>query len=237
VFQAWVTLGEQKWVNSREPRGSNPPDAILLVGDSIVVGGNPLRMKDRLGAQLEHAVGRKVWPIAAGSWALLNELAYILHPDVAAHVGQIVIVSNSADFDKASSWSCDVSHPRHKPAMALLYLFEKYVNDLGACTGAVPPGLKFEQRDLAADLTAFAGHYRDKTVVFLYPDVAEITDRGVGTLTMDKLRAFYAVNGIMRLYSILDTAAWTATNYRDSIHPNVVGNRVLAEIMAEALQR
>ncbi len=56
--------------------GSFSPDParfnLLLVGDSIVLGGNPLAESDRLGPQLEKRAGWQVWPVSAGSWALQN---------------------------------------------------------------------------------------------------------------------------------------------------------------------
>ena len=55
---------------------SAKPD-VLLVGDSIVLGGNPLSEVERLGPQLAKVASQSVWPISAGSWALRNELAYL----------------------------------------------------------------------------------------------------------------------------------------------------------------
>ena len=50
---------------------------LLLVGDSVVYGGNAYRQSDRLGPALQaslqlHSPGALVWPISAGSWALRN---------------------------------------------------------------------------------------------------------------------------------------------------------------------
>lgn len=49
----------------------------LLIGDSVVLGGNPITQNDRLGAVLERAIGGRVWPVSAGSWAIRNELNYL----------------------------------------------------------------------------------------------------------------------------------------------------------------
>ena len=89
-----------------DPRRFN----ILLVGDSIVLGGNPLNQSDRLGPQLEKLSGWQVWPVSAGSWALQNELAYLrTHPDVLQRVDAVAIVSNSGDFGEPSSWASPVT--------------------------------------------------------------------------------------------------------------------------------
>ena len=45
---------------------------VLLIGDSLVLGGNKYRLEDRLGPQLSQLTGLPIWPIAAGSWSLRN---------------------------------------------------------------------------------------------------------------------------------------------------------------------
>src|SRR5262249_11242049 len=47
-------------------------DNTLLIGDSIVQGGNPLAQREKLGPQLERLLGYPVWPVGVGGWALLN---------------------------------------------------------------------------------------------------------------------------------------------------------------------
>lgn len=43
---------------------------VLLVGDSIVFGGNPYKQQEKLGSQLELLSGLTVWPISVPSWGL-----------------------------------------------------------------------------------------------------------------------------------------------------------------------
>ena len=76
----------------------------ILLGDSTVMGGNPLAQSERLGPQLEDLTGWQVWPVSAGSWALQNQLAYIhKYPQLLNKVDAVAIVSNSGDFDGPSS--------------------------------------------------------------------------------------------------------------------------------------
>jgi hypothetical protein len=44
--------------------------ALLLIGDSIVLGGNSFDQAQRLGPKLSQLTGRPVWPISAGSCPL-----------------------------------------------------------------------------------------------------------------------------------------------------------------------
>ena len=71
---------------------------ILLVGNSIVDGGLWVDQNQRLAAQIGARSRRPVWPIAAGSWSVLNELAYLRRrPDIVRRVDQVVLVISSPD--------------------------------------------------------------------------------------------------------------------------------------------
>lgn len=134
-----------------------PSDAVdtLLIGDSVVLGGNPYREEDRLGPQLKTVLQHPVWPISAGSWGLRNELQYLkLHPEVVQSSDQIIFVSNNGDFGEASSWSCEKTHPRSHPAWATLYVFKKYVWDWESC-GQVPSNLLVTPGNWKTDLREF----------------------------------------------------------------------------------
>ena len=88
-------------------------DNTLLVGDSIVQGGNPLRQRDRLGPQLEMLLGYPVWSAAASGWALLNELAYLRRYErILSAINCVVFVVNSDDFGEPAFWTSDADFPR-----------------------------------------------------------------------------------------------------------------------------
>jgi len=210
---------------------------ILLVGDSIVLGGNPLGQSERLGPQLEQTTTAKIWPISAGSWALRNELAYLrTNPDVIKQIDSIIVVLNSGDFGEASSWKCDLTHPRHKPALALWYLFNKYVYSFEACN-EVPAGLQVPPGDVWNELSTFLQSTQLKPIFIIYPDKDEITNVA--------LRNQHFVPNIDRLLSMSDTShiikiaddkRWNNNLYRDGIHPSAEGNVVLARIIADAIK-
>ena len=100
---------------------------IVLVGDSIVYGGNPYRQADKLGPVMERSMpGSEVWPIGAGSWALRNELAYLAaNPDVIRGADAFVFVLNSGDFQEPSVWVTDATHPRRRPVLIAPYLVQR----------------------------------------------------------------------------------------------------------------
>lgn len=140
------------------PRPFSPTDTqrdILLVGDSIVYGGNPSAQAERLGPQPAAASGAVVWPIGAGSWGLQNELTYLRdHPEVASSVDEIVFVLNGGDFSGPSMWRSEQTHPRTRPLSALAYLLMKYVSK--SEPPETPPDLRVAATDWRRDFAAFA---------------------------------------------------------------------------------
>ena len=210
---------------------------VLLVGDSIVFGGNHYQYHDQLGPALQANLqrthpGGAVWPISAGSWALRNELAWLrTNPQVVAQVDQVMFVVNSGDFDEAISWSCEVTHPRKKPVVALWYLFNKYVFAFERCD-RVPTELKVPPGNLAAELTSFLKAYGDKTLFVLYPDREEALNAALAEIRFASHIALLKSSGTDKIFQLAGNERLRASFYRDDIHPTPEGNRVLASILA-----
>lgn len=206
----------------------------LLIGDSVVLGGNPYRQDDRLGPQLQRQLGQPVWPISAGSWALRNELIYLGdHPEVVAGVDRIVFVLNSGDFAEASSWACETTHPRSRPVLLTFYLFRKYVYGWPPC-GTPHPDLTVPPGDWKPEIAAFFAHTTKEVAIFLYPNKAESGDTAQRERELEMhAAALMAGAGAkpIRIYSIGRDRRWQANYYRDDIHPTVDGIRVLADII------
>ena len=215
----------------------NPALDMLLVGDSVVSGGNGYQQQDRLGPALQasaqhRARGATVWPVAAGSWALRNELAWLReNPQVPAQVDRVIFVLNTGDFGEASSWSCEATHPRKRPAVALWYLFNKYVYAFEAC-GHVPQGLQVPPGDLAAELRSFLAVYGDKSLFVLYPDRAETENPALARAHFAAGLALLASSGAHKIVQLTGDKRWRTDFYKDDIHPTPEGNRVLADILA-----
>ncbi len=217
----------------------NPARDVLLVGDSLVYGGNAYRQSERLGPTLQAMLqgrGVSVWPISAGSWALRNELAYMrLNPQVPAGVSRIVFVLNTGDFGaEASSWACELTHPRNRPTFALWYSVNKYVHSFEPC-GEVPAALKVPDGDLAAELQAFMALHAAKTTFVLYPDKTEVSDVALESKGFAAGEAILKKAGATRVVHVLQDKRWNGGLYKDGIHPTAEGNRVLASIIDDAL--
>lgn len=213
---------------------------VFLVGDSIVLGGNTLPQGSKLASLMESQQERRVWPIAAGSWALRNELRYIKdHPDVARKVGHLVLVLNSADFGEASSWACELTHPRQRPALALLYVARKYVHDWAPC-GSPPQELQVPPGDWRAELRHLVdeGVVRPAdTTVVLYPTRKEAAEPTLMARALEsRMVELKAVMGdTVRFISVGRDHRWTTDLYRDDIHPSAQGYAVLAKVIGAGL--
>lgn len=228
--QSGAFLWRNDWVINELSMGTERPfqpsgrTGLLLVGDSLVFGGNPLAQDERLGPALERATNWTVWPISAGSWGLQNQLTYLAdHPEVVAGVDRIAFVLNSADFDKPSSFNSDYVTPREVGFPALPYILDRYV--MKPTAEGTPPHLLVPPRDAIAMLAAFAA--RHPADVFLYPTKDELGD---GCNWAPK--ALSAVAGLT-IHCV--ESGWLPHYYRDNIHPSGEGNDALARIMATRL--
>lgn len=151
-----------------------------------------------------------------------------------ARVDQVVFVLNNGDFGEASSWSCEATHPRARPVMALWYLFNKYVYALEKC-GQVPSGLQMPPGDLAVELRTFLAANGGKASFVLYPDVAEAVDSALEAAHFASGRAILATAGARNVVRVASDSRWSSRYYKDGIHPTPEGNRVLAAILASQI--
>lgn len=207
---------------------------ILLIGDSIVLGGNPYKQVDRLGPQLQKIHGGNVWPISAGSWALRNELIYLnSHPEVVAAVDELIFILNSGDFAEASSWACEETHPRSYPVYATAYFIKKYIYNGSSC-GAISAGLKVSKGDWRVELRQFLQSepvMKKKITFFLYPDKEEFSDDELRYQKLESHATELARVGAKKIYSVGRDLRWSSTLYRDGIHPTERGTKTLAIII------
>jgi len=203
---------------------------VLLVGDSLVYGGNGLRQADKLGPLLESKTGWQVWPAGAGSWGLQNELAFLRrHPDLVEGADVIAFVVNSGDFAQPSVWTSALTHPRERPALYLPYLFERYVlhqeTEGKPATGEVP--FPVPQRDVLGDWNAFVRVANKPVVAIAYSAQAE---SGGGC---DWIPPEFKQAGAWTCYDGL--AQVGKGGFRDPIHPTPLGNKALAKRLEVAI--
>lgn len=215
---------------------------VLLIGDSIVYGGNAYTQNERLGPQLQDLLRRPVWSIAAGSWSLQNELTWLQkNSDILPRVRTVVFVLNNGDLAPASSWSCSWTHPRQRPLSAMSYLTGKYLLKL-PCEGT-PEALKVPARDPIPMLKKFLEQSKaagNKTLFVLYPDRSEVDDQSRRALGVESIRIVLEDAGVKRetIVSVGRDARWDRhiEYYKDSVHPTAEGMRILAAVLKDFIK-
>mgnify|MGYP001810270123 CR=1 FL=1 len=210
-----------------------PAEDLMLVGDSIVFGGNPYRQADRLGPLLQQRSGSTVWPVSAGSWGIVNQAAYLArHPEAIRGADRIVFLWNGGDFGEGSSWVCDRNHPREKPLLAVPYLIDRYLVRWRECR-ETPPHLRLASKAWLPMLRSALEGARDKPVaVFLFPDRNNTLLGDFERLETLGREAAALNHPQLTVHSIGRDPRWNAGLYRDDIHPTPEGNAVLADIIA-----
>ena len=240
--QKGAFLRNRDWEYNELSMGSatfrpTPGRDILLIGDSIVNGGNPTRQQDRLGPKLQELEGVSVWAVSAGSWSLLNELAYLgSHHDVVEAVDEIIFVLNSKDFGDASTWTSDLTHPLRRPTYATAYVIRKYIYDWTKLTRRpqVDDAPMADWKIELARLLEIESSRATKVTIVLFPTRSEMQSRSYAEL---ELHACALTNaGAKRILSVGRDARWSAAYYRDNIHPTSEGNAVLAQIISRPMR-
>lgn len=227
--QTGIFLNKNKWSFNEQSMSAAPPftgSGTLLIGDSIVSGGNQLDDAERLGPRLQALTEEPVWAVCAGSWSILNELAWLRkNPDVVRSVDQIVFVVSSIDFVEPSVWRESPDHPRHAPVSAVAYLIDRLVL---AKLRPAPPAPPETGRDWRAELAAFKRSTNQPVLMVLYsakpnsrPDPVETYEQQLGP------------NVLM----VKQHPRWIEATYRDAEHLDAAGTKLLASVIAERLGR
>jgi lysophospholipase L1-like esterase len=250
--QAGAFLRRNDWLFNERSMGAPPfaPEGranILLLGDSIVFGGDAYRQRDKLGPSLQRAMqgNYAVWPVGAGHWGVLNEMTYLQrNADLLDQVQTLVWVLITVDFERrVQSWS-PLIHPQKQPLLASVFGLRRFILPRLGLTidpanlapaehvpleGNVPPFEKF-----AASLKA--AHPALHVLLVLYPSAQELDDPGLKpALTIGgDLRSFSAAMGF-DFVQVAKDSRWRASYYRDPIHPTAEGDEILAEILKNRL--
>lgn len=245
-------LRRNDWVVNERSMGSGPwrPQGerdILLLGDSLVWGGNPYDHEEKLGPLLQAEVGDgwQVWSAGAGSWSILNAVAYLERwPDVRDHTDILVWVLNTGDFEPKSVWSDNLAHPVERPVSAIIHAGKKYlVPRLRGylLSNTTADGLDSESL-VVSPLAIEALHdqlwdFGDRSVlVVIYPDTGDLADPSARYEEFADIVATI-MDGCCKLLDVRTLPEWSAEYYRDDIHPTAEGNRILADAIAKRLEK
>lgn len=225
------------WTSDRHPN-------ILLIGNSIVLGGLPYDHEDKIGPLLEHALAGEttVWSVAAGGWTSINEMAYLdRNPDVLQNSDLVVLEYMAGGLSTFSSWPGFFVFPDRKPLFLTPYLVGKYLPRLLGRhvneSGSLPPTGETDDAQLIRFKTLIARITKTtKLVIFMYPTRHDLSPGSSWHMSVAAIHEICHTY-VVRCLDLGRDKRWTDTLYRDDgVHPTVEGNKVLAEILASALQ-
>jgi hypothetical protein len=238
------TFNDRHMGNAANWSPGKHPD-VLLVGNSIVVGGNPYNQKDKLGPLLERTLGGtfSVWSIGAGGWTNVNEMGFLeKNPDIVRNADFVVIEYMEGGLARASQRAGETIFPAHRPVLLSIYLFERYflpylkggapVNDSGALPPVGSPDpVQLERFKRFVD----AATKTSKVLIFLYPGPSALINKERWRQVVAPAVAICESLAI-KCVDIAAQKSWTANLYKDGLHPTVEGNKILADILAENIQ-
>ena len=231
---------ENKWNPQKRPN-------ILLIGNSVVMGGNHYAQKDKLGPLIQYYIGKgySVWPIAAGGWSDVNETVYLeKNPDVVKAANFFIWLYMNGGLSKLNQWHGEYIWPTKKPIWATGYVLCKYVlpHFIDFDMNELPPKGEAEERNLAnyeteiSKLSAATGR-KTPGILFIYPGKSEFIDakKGIEWLPERKTIEKIAFVHGLKIVDISSRPEWNESLYRDGTHPNVEGNEILAKILVSAV--
>jgi len=252
--QAGRFLQRNEWVfNDRSMGVATPWQAsdrtdILLVGNSIVLGGNAYNQPDKLAPLMQSQLRAScsVWPVAAGGWATVNEFRYLdRHPDVVSGADFFVWEYMAHQMGGLAQWSRPSVHPLQRPLWLTGYVVGKALDqrfptaarfEVNAPSDETPYFAEFEA--MLERLNQASGR-RPAGVIFLYPDLNQLEVARAGKEWLPdraELQRVAARHGVV----LIDLAAmpqWKAGLYKDGVHPTREGNVVMATILANEIRR
>lgn len=251
--QSGTFLNKNSWVFNDRSMGTenhwNPSKRpnILVIGNSVVMGGNPYAQKDKVGPLIQRGVGESyaVWPIAAGGWTNVNQTVYLeKNPDVAKAANFFIWEYMSGGLSRLNAWPGEYVFPSKKPTWASWYVLRRYLlprfiefnmNDLPP-TGTLHPS-NLANFESAISRLASASSKKIPGILFIYPVEAEFfaAKNGVEWLPERKVIEKIAASHGLKIVDIARHPEWNENLYRDGIHPTGEGNVVLARILVSAV--
>jgi hypothetical protein len=207
---------------------------VLVVGDSVVEGGFGTDRREKVQGRLADILPGRVWSIATGGWAFLNEVAWLKrHRDLLTQFDTLVLVCNSADFEGYGPWSA-AGYPVSRPVSALIYAAQRrFFADGPPDLGVYSPALTDEMR---AGWRHVLGGFDGRILIVKHSLAPELSSRHPGfEAVVAELVALSS--GRAEVVEAASDPRWNAALYKDIVHITPQGNAVMAAIIADALGR
>lgn len=237
-----------------ENKGDEREPRILVMGDSVVNGGNRIDQSElataRLEQQLAATLGRPVWVgnASAGSWGPANQLAWA-HRFSFLDADAIVFVLSSHDASDVPTFGPldPTAQPETKPVSALLEGARNYLPRLLSMNSSQSAPSAELQSHLRLPDEAAMQSFRQLVqaaqgtgaCVSLVQHATEAELSGGFGPGHGALQSAAVELGIARLDdadALLEASRRSPNPYQDNIHLNAVGQDVLARVLSRAVQ-
>ncbi len=257
-----MRFGKRFIVNEYGMRGESFPRhkaegelRIMVFGDSVLNGGNLTDHEELattlLARRLKTDLGRNVTigNISAGSWGPGNWLAYAQEYGFFEADAVVLVISSHDAADNPTFAPLDPDmHPQGKPVLALAEGMTRYLpRYLPKFRGGAAARHEPSREEIAAatrrgleDLGAFlalARAHARRVLVLQHPERKEIESGRFepGHAAIQKVAAEYGVPVIQLAPALASAMQGGEQPWRDNIHPNEVGQRILASVLWQAL--
>lgn len=230
---------------------------VMVIGDSIINGGSLSDQSEIATSILQQKLAEDfnrpviVGNISAGSWGPPNELAYLKHFGL-FDADVLVIVLSSHDYADVPDFKpvvgVNLAWPDHKPLLALWEGFDRYVL----------PKLKHQDASDEAYMAATAPPRQadiDWSMQSLHDMIAMARASGAKVIVAQHLEKTETMSALLPGHDIIKSACLkdritpiqfgppfeTARTqgqqlYRDGIHPNAAGQRIIAVALLPAIE-
>jgi hypothetical protein len=248
--QAGAFRNTNHWVfNDRGmgvPASWHPTDQsdILLIGNSVVSGGNAYDQSEKLTSRLQVKLGEQcpLWPIAVGAWTTVNATHYLqVHPDLIEGSDFFIWEFMTSQMDHANPWTGETRLPTNRPLWASGYVLKKALAErLGILKEAQAATVSDFQKNyddfegMIARLAKRAQH-SPRGIILAYPDKGQFGIAHSGREWLpdrQRLERLAQANDLL-LVDLARMPAWTEGMYWDDVHPNPFGNVVLSSILGD----
>lgn len=256
--QAGSFLGKNRWVFNDRSMGIEKPwqpsdrTDVLLIGNSVILGGNNYDQPDKVTPQMQKHVTEQctIWPVATGGWGTVNEYRFLdRHPDIVGGADFFIWEIMAHQMAGAQGWTRETAIPTHHPWWATGHVVRKLLHDnfpQWTLPTPRPQTVSHEEldhyyRQFEAMLTRLERNAGRKPagIIFLYPDRQQLQGARQGLEWLadrEKFVNIASAHGLV-LIDITRYPQWTDAMYRDQVHPTAQGNAVLATILTQALRR
>lgn len=261
VFRFGKTIEYNQYSQRSEPttRRKRPETfRILMTGDSVLNGGNPVDQAETISEQLEAQLSRsgrsvEVLNASAGSWGIGNQLGYLrafgtFESDVLiVQIGTHDLTQPTSRGDRVG---VDVNYPDRAPLLALeeavtRYLLPKLQQNFPAVAppAEIPatesPQAQFQQNLASFQAIAALARRNNTAIVVLYtPNWTDVLPSpSQPPYKKEFLRVLARLNiPILDVHNLWSALPRTSVEpyFRDSVHLTAEGNRAVAQWLAQS---